>query len=103
MMRPKLKIKKGDIVVVIAGRDKGKTGEVLKVFPSETRAIVKGVNIVKRHVKPSPTTAGGIVEKETTIHISNVAYYHEGGATRLGYKITGSTKERVAKKTGQTV
>lgn len=103
MIRPKLKIRKGDVVMVITGRDKGKVGEVLKVFPRESRSIVKGVNIVKRHVKPSPSTAGGIIEKETSIHISNIAYYHEGKPTRLGFKVTGSKKERVSKKTGEIV
>src|SRR5260370_2300369 len=70
---PKLKIKKGDNVVVISGRDKGRTGEVLRVFPSEERVIVQGVNVAKRHTRQRMGEPGGIVEKELTIHISNVA------------------------------
>ena len=71
---PKLKIKKGDNVVVVTGRDKGKTGEVLRVFPSELRMIVQGVHVAKRHTRQRMGEPGGIVEKELTIHISNVAH-----------------------------
>ncbi|HKF73300.1 MAG TPA: 50S ribosomal protein L24, partial [Stellaceae bacterium] len=71
---PKLKIKKGDKVVVITGRDRGKTGEVKQVLPAENRVVVDGVNMVKRHTAPSAGNAGGIVEKEASIHLSNVAY-----------------------------
>ena len=67
------KIKKGDNVIVLAGKDKGKTGEVLNVLPAKQRVLVRGVNIVKRHTKPSQTAPGGIVERESTVHLSNVA------------------------------
>src|SRR5438445_11838 len=70
----KLKIKKGDNVVVTTGRDKGKTGEVLRVFPAQLRAIVQGINLAKRHTRPRMGDPGGIVEKELTIHISNIAH-----------------------------
>src|SRR6266545_1448398 len=71
---PKLKIKKGDTVVVISGRDKGKSGEVLRVYPAEARAIVQGVHVARRHTKPRMGDPGGIVEKELTIHVSNLAH-----------------------------
>ena len=70
-MARKLKIRKGDNVVVTTGKDSGKTGEVLVVFPDTSRVLVRGVNIVKRHTKPSQTTTGGIMEREASIHISN--------------------------------
>ena len=84
----KLKIKKGDNVVVISGRDKGRTGEVLRVFPTDRRVIVQGVNIAKRHTKPRMGEPGGIVEKELALHISNVAHVDpaSGKPTRIGYK-----------------
>jgi large subunit ribosomal protein L24 len=85
---PKLKIKKGDSVVVISGRDKGRTGEVLRVFPEESRLIVQGVHVAKRHTRPRMGEPGGIVEKELTIHISNVAHVDPQSRkpTRVGYK-----------------
>ncbi len=85
---PKLKIKKGDNVVVISGRDKGRTGEVLRVFPEERRLIVQGVHVAKRHTRPRMGEPGGIVEKELTIHISNVAHVdpQTRKPTRIGYK-----------------
>ena len=70
---PKMKIKKGDKVIILSGDDKGKTGEVLKAMPKESKVVVQGVNLVKRHTKPSQTTPGGIVTKEAAIHVSNVA------------------------------
>jgi large subunit ribosomal protein L24 len=104
MTQVKCKIHKGDTIIVTTGKDKGKTGEVLRVLLTESRVLVKGVNIVKRHVKPSATTTGGIVEQEKTVHVSNVAFYSEGKATRLGFKTNKSgKKERFAKKTGQVV
>ena len=80
------KIKKGDRVVVLTGRDKGKTGEVLKMLPSENRAVVQGVNVVKRHTRPSQANAGGIVEKEATIDLSNIAHIDpkDNKPTRIG-------------------
>jgi len=102
----KLKIKKGDNVVVISGRDKGRTGEVLRVFPSERRVIVQGVNIAKRHTKPRMGEPGGIVEKELTLHISNVAHVDpaSGKPTRIGYKmLDDGRKVRVARRSGEVI
>lgn len=95
------KIKKGDTVVVIAGRDKGKKGEVLKVLPKDERVLVKGVNVVKKHKKQTQTQAGGIISEEATIHISNVAYLDpkKDVATRIGFAQGADGKKvRVAKK-----
>ena len=103
---PKLKIKKGDNVVVITGRDKGKQGEVLRVFPTESRLVVQGVHIARRHTKQSMGNPGGIVEKELTIHISNVAHLDpaSGKPTRVGYKILeGGRKVRVARRSGEVI
>ncbi|MBV8739252.1 MAG: 50S ribosomal protein L24 [Alphaproteobacteria bacterium] len=102
----KLKIKKGDNVMVISGRDKGRTGEVLRVFPTEGRVIVQGVNIAKRHTKPRMGEPGGIVEKELALHISNVAHVDpaSGKPTRIGYKILGDgRKVRVARRSGEVI
>lgn len=100
-----LKIKKGDQVIVITGRDKGKTGEVTKVMPKESKVIVQGINMVKRHTKPSQVSAGGIVSKEAPIHVSNVAHIDpkSGKATRVGFNVTDGRKVRVAKKSGETI
>jgi large subunit ribosomal protein L24 len=104
---PKLHIKKGDKVVVIAGKDKKKTGTVLAVFPKEQRALVQGVNIVKRHTKPNPANPeGGIIEKEAPIHVSNLmlADPKTGEPTRIGYKfLEDGTKVRYAKKSGEVI
>ncbi len=100
------KIKKGDTVVVIAGRDKGKKGEVLKVLPKENRAIVKGVNIVKRHQRPSANQAGGIIEKEAPVHISNLAHLDpkDGKPTRVGFRVLDDgRKVRYAKRSGEVI
>ena len=102
----KLKIKKGDKVVVITGRDKGKVGEVKKVMPTENRVIVDGVNMIKRHTKPSAGNAGGIVEKEASIHVSNVAYVDPktDKPTRIGYrKLDDGRKVRFAKRSGEVI
>jgi large subunit ribosomal protein L24 len=102
----KLKIKKGDSVMVISGRDKGRTGEVLRVLPTEGRVIVQGVNIAKRHTKPRMGEPGGIVEKELALHISNVAHVDpaSGKPTRIGYKILGDgRKVRVARRSGEVI
>ena len=101
---PKLKIKKGDNVVVISGRDKGKAGEVLKVYPAEARAIVQGVHIARRHSKPRMGDPGGIVEKELTIHVSNLAHVdpQSGKPTRVGYKfLDDGRKVRFARRSGE--
>jgi large subunit ribosomal protein L24 len=103
---PKLKIKKGDNVVVITGRDKGKTGEVLRVFPVELRAIVQGVNLAKRHTKPRMGNPGGIVEKELTIHISNIAHVDPQSRkpTRVGFRRLGDgRKVRFARRSGEVI
>ena len=83
------KIKKGDNVMVMTGKDKGKTGEVLSVLPAKERLLVRGVNIVKRHTKPSQTAPGGIVERESTVHVSNVALIDptSNKATKIGFRV----------------
>ena len=103
---PKLKIKKGDRVVVITGKDKGKTGEVLRVMPTENRAIVRGVNMIKRHQRQTATQEGGIIAKEAPIHISNLALVDpaSGQATRVGWRfLEDGTKVRVAKRSGEVI
>ena len=102
----KLKIKKGDNVVVISGRDKGRRGEVLRVLPAESRAVVQGVNIARRHTKPRMGEPGGIVEKELPIHISNLAHIdpQSGKPTRVGYKfLEDGRKVRVARRSGEVI
>jgi large subunit ribosomal protein L24 len=98
-----LKIKKGDKVVVISGSDKGKTGEVLRSIPSENRVVVQGVNLVKRHTRASATSQGGIIEKEATIHVSNVSHVDpkDNKPTRVGFKLVDDRKVRVAKRSGE--
>lgn len=88
-MAAKLKIRKGDRVVVLTGRDKGKSGEVIRVIRKDARVIVQGVNVVKRHTRPSRTDAGGIIEKEASVHISNVAHIDpkSGAPTRVGIRM----------------
>ncbi len=106
-MATKLKIKKGDKVVVITGRDKGRVGEVLKVLPKEMRVIVQGVHRVKRHTRPTQANPqGGILEKEGTIHISNVAHVDPKSdkPTRVGFKVLkDGSKVRFAKKSGEVI
>ncbi len=105
-MAVKLKIKKGDKVVVISGRDKGKNGEVLRVLREENRAVVQGVNLVKRHTRPSPGQPGGIIEKEAAIHISNIAHIDPTSqkSTRIGYKfLQDGRKVRYAKRSGEVL
>ena len=99
------KIKKGDRVVVLAGRDKGRQGEVLRVFPEEQRLVVQGLNLVKRHTRASQTDPqGGIKTKEAPLHISNVAYVdRDGQPTRVGFRIEGDKKVRFAKKSGEVL
>jgi large subunit ribosomal protein L24 len=99
------KIRKGDKVVVLTGRQKGMTGEVFEVRPDEGRALVRGVNLVKRHQKQTPQQEGGIVSKEAPIHLSNLAYVDKDGKpTRIGFKVrSDGTKVRVAKRTGAEI
>ena len=103
---PKLKIKKGDNDVVITGRDKGRSGEVLRVLPAEERLIVQGVHVARRHTKQSLGNPGGIIDKELTIHVSNVAHIdpQSGKPTRVGYKILDNgRKVRVARRSGEVL
>lgn len=100
------KIKKGDRVVVLTGRSKGRTGEVLKMIPKEGRAIVQGVNVVKRHTRPTQTTQGGILEKEASVHVSNLALVDPdtGKPTRVGFKfLEDGRKVRFAKRSGEII
>ena len=102
----KLKIKKGDHVVVITGKDKGKKGEILKVMPEENRAIVKGVAMVRRHQRQTPSQEGGIIAKEAPIHISNLAIEDpkDGKPTRAGYKfLKDGRKVRFARRSGEVI
>lgn len=106
MTAVKFKIKKGDTVIVRTGRDKGKRGEILSVVKDKSKVIVKGINVVKRHTKPTQTNAGGIVQKELAIHISNVALMDpkDGKPTRVGFKVEkDGTKVRFAKKSGDII
>jgi large subunit ribosomal protein L24 len=100
------KIKKGDKVVVLTGRDKGRGGEVLQVIPKEDRAVVRGINLVKRHQKQTAKQEAGIVSKEATIHLSNLAIADpkDGKATRVGFKILDDgRKVRFAKRSGDVI
>ena len=100
------KIKKDDEVVVLTGRDKGKRGKVLKVLRAENRVLVQGINLVKRHTRPSPKSSGGIVDMEAPIHVSNVAHIDPGDdkPTRVGFKLLeGGRKVRFAKRSGEII
>ncbi len=100
------KIKKGDKVVVLAGRDKGRTGEVLQVIPDAGRALVRGVNLVKRHTRQTAQTEGGIISKEATIDLSNlgIADPKDGKASRVGFKVLDDgRKVRIAKRSGEMI
>ena len=102
----KLKIKKGDTVIVTAGKDKGKKGEVKKTLPEKSRVIVDGVNVVKKHQRPTQISAGGIQQKELSIHVSNVSLADpkEDKPTRIGHKrLKSGKKVRVAKRSGETI
>jgi large subunit ribosomal protein L24 len=103
---PKLKIKKGDTVVVISGRDKGKSGEVLRVLPPERRVVVQGVNLARRHTRPRMGEPGGIIEKELALDISNVAHVDpaSGKPTRIGYRVLDDgRKVRFARRSGEII
>ena len=99
------KIKKGDKVVVLAGKDKGRTGQVLRVLPSDNRVVVQGVNMVQRHTRPSQSDPnGGIKNKEASLHLSNVAIADANGkASRVGFRMDGDKKVRFAKTTGEAI
>jgi large subunit ribosomal protein L24 len=105
-MAAKFKIKKGDKVIVITGRDRGKQGEVLRVLREESRVVVQGVHMVKRHTRQSAGNPGGIIEKEAAIHVSNVAHVDpkSGRATKVGFKnLEDGRKVRVARRSGETI
>lgn len=100
------KIKKGDKVVVIAGRDKGKTGEVIRILPKEDRAVVRGVNVVRRHQRQTQQSEGGIVSKEAPIQLSNIAIADpkDGKPTRVGFKTNeDGVTVRIAKRSGDVI
>jgi large subunit ribosomal protein L24 len=99
------KIRKGDKVVVLTGRDKGRTGEVFEVRPDENVALVRGINMVKRHQKQTQNQEGGIISKEAPVHLSNIAYLgKDGKPTRVGFKIQADGKKvRIAKSSGAEI
>ncbi len=99
------KIRKGDKVVILTGKDKGRSGEVLQVMPKEDRAVVRGINVVKRHQRQSASQEAGIISKEASIHLSNLAIADpkDGKPTRVGFKVEGDKKVRVAKRSGATI
>ena len=105
MSKVKIKLKKGDNVLVITGKDKGKSGSILSIVPKKNRAIVKGVNIVKKHQKPSKQSGGGIIEKELSIQLSNLAFISikDGKKTKIGYKLEKNKKIRFERKTGEII
>jgi large subunit ribosomal protein L24 len=100
-----MKLKKGDPVVVLQGKDKGKEGTILRVLPKEGKVIVEGVNLVKKHQKPTRATMqGGIIDKDMPLDASKVAYLHKGRATRIGYRIEADGKKvRIARTTGDVI
>jgi len=99
-----MKIKKGDTVRVIAGKDNGKEGKVVSVDRKNNRVLVEGINMITKHAKPSVANQnGGIIQKEAPIHISNVMYVHEGKPTRIGFRIENDKKVRFAKTTGKVI
>jgi len=99
------KIRKGDKVIVLCGRDKGRTGEVIEVRPDEGRAVVRGVNMVKRHQRQTAQQEGGIISKELPVHLSNIAIADpkDGKPTRVGFKVQGDKKIRIAKRSGAEI
>jgi large subunit ribosomal protein L24 len=99
------KIKKGDTVIVLAGKDRTREGRVVRVMPKEDRCVVEGLNVIKRHTKPSQATAGGIMEREAPIHLSNVALKDpkDGKPTRVGFEVRDGKKVRVAKRSREVI
>ena len=99
------KIKKGDRVVILAGKDKGRQGAVLKILPKDNRVVVEGLNMVQRHTRPTQSDPqGGIKHKEASLHLSNVAIVDSNGkATRVGFRVDGDKKVRIAKTTGEVI
>ena len=99
------KLKKGDKIVVLAGKDKGKTGEILQIIVAKDKALVSGINMVRRHTKQTATQEAGIIAKEAPIHLSNLAYADpkDGKPTRVGFKIVDGVKTRFAKRSGESI
>lgn len=98
------KIRKGDKVVVLTGKDKGQAGEVLQVLPKEDRAVVRGINVVKRHQRQTQTQEAGIISKEASIHLSNLSIVDKDGKpTRVGFKVVDGKKVRFAKRSGDVI
>ncbi len=98
------KIRKGDKVVVLTGKDKGRSGEVIQVMPKEDRAVVRGINIVKRHQRQTQSQEAGIISKEASVHLSNLAVMDKDGKpTRVGFKVVDGKKVRVAKRSGDVI
>ena len=104
-MAKQMKIRKGDRVVVMTGKDKGRSGEVLRAIPKEDRVVVQGVNMVTKHQRPTASNQGGIMQIEAPIHVSNVAMAdpRDGAPTRIGVKIDGERKLRVARRSGEVI
>ncbi len=106
MAKLKLKVKKGDKVIVLTGKDRGKKGEILRTIPEENRVVVSGINIMKKHQRPTATNTGGIITKEASIHVSNVAVLDPKSdkPTRIGFKVLeNGEKVRVAKRSGEVI
>ncbi|NOZ65586.1 MAG: 50S ribosomal protein L24 [Alphaproteobacteria bacterium] len=106
MATVKFKIKKGDEVIVLTGKDKGKKGEIIRMIPSKSRAVVQGINLVKRHTRQTQTEEGGIKTKEASIHVSNLALIDpkSGSATKAGYKMEkDGTKVRISRASGEVI
>ena len=101
----KIKLKKGDEVIVLAGKDKGKKGKIVKMIPKKNKAIVSDINKVKKNQKPDNNQAGGIIEKEMPIHISNLSYFDNetSNPVKIGYKVDNNKKVRIIKSTGKEV
>ncbi|HEY5817879.1 MAG TPA: 50S ribosomal protein L24 [Mesorhizobium sp.] len=99
------KIRKGDKVVVLTGKDKGRNGEVLRVMPKDDKAVVRGVNMIRRHQKQTQSQEGGIISKEAPIHLSNIAIVDpkDGKATRIGFEVRDGKKVRIAKRSGAVI
>ena len=98
------KIRKGDKVVVLTGKDKGRTGEVIQVMPKEDRAVVRGINVVKRHQRQTQSQEAGIISKEASLHLSNIAIVDKNGKpTRVGFQVVDGKKVRVAKTSGEVI
>jgi len=104
-VRFETKLKKGDNVMVLSGKDKGKIGTILSILPLDNKALVKGINIVKKHQKPSKQGGGGIIEKELPINLSKLSFVSkkDNKPTKIGYKIENDKKQRFEKRTGDTI